>query len=123
MSFAAVLHEIARGCGAVGAALLGSDGIPIESVRGEAAPESPVAEELDTAGVEFGRILVEIRKASDSVGGGAVEEAALRLARVALVLRPVDEDTFVLVALPPDGNLGKARYLLRRHLDAIRREL
>jgi hypothetical protein len=35
----------------------------------------------------------------------------------------VDEDTFLVVALAADGNLGKARYLIRRLLLALRQEL
>jgi hypothetical protein len=34
----------------------------------------------------------------------------------------VDDDYFIVLALLPDGNLGKARYLIRRHLPAIREE-
>ena len=37
--------------------------------------------------------------------------------------RPVDEETFLVVALAPDGNLGKARYLIRRNLLALRQQL
>ena len=75
------------------------------------------------AGVEFGRILDEIRKASDALGGGALRETVVSLARFTLVLHSVDDDTFLVMALLPDGNLGKARYLLRRHLPAIRAAL
>ena len=35
----------------------------------------------------------------------------------------VDEETFLAVVVLPDGNLGKARYLMRRHLLALREEL
>ena len=42
---------------------------------------------------------------------------------MALVLRAVDEDVFLVGALAPDGNLGKARYLIRSSLYAIRQEL
>jgi hypothetical protein len=35
----------------------------------------------------------------------------------------VDADSFLVVALAPTGNLGKARYLIRRHLGSIRAEM
>jgi hypothetical protein len=35
----------------------------------------------------------------------------------------VDEDTVLVLALLPDGNVGKARYLMRRHVPALRQEL
>ena len=124
MSFAAHLREIAQQCGGgIGAALMGNDGIAIEQVLVQPAPDGPLAEDIGTAGVEFGRILDEIRKAADALAGGSVEETVVSLSRVRLIFRPVDEDTFLVVVLGPDGNLGKARYLIRRHLLAIRREL
>jgi predicted regulator of Ras-like GTPase activity (Roadblock/LC7/MglB family) len=124
MSFEALLREIVEGCGGgIGAALMGNDGIPIEQVTASQALASPLAEDIATAGTEFGRILEEIRKASDAVAGGAVVETMIQLSRVMLIFRTVDEETFLVVALAADGNLGKARYLIRRQLLALRQEL
>jgi len=124
MSFDATLSSILEGCSdSVGAVLMGSDGIAIaECVRGE-VPEGPLSEEIGTAGVEFTRILEEIGKASDALAGGSLSEAVVVLARFTLVFRKVDDETFLVVVVLPDGNLGKARYLMRRHLLAIRAEL
>ena len=124
MSFDTTLSAILEGCsGCVGAVLMERDGIPIaECVRGE-VPEGPLSEEIGTAGVEFTRILEEIRKAADALAGGSLAEAVVVLARFTLVFRSVDEDTFLAVVVLPDGNLGKARYLMRRHLLALRQEL
>lgn len=124
MSFASKLSEIVQGCGGgIGAALMGSDGIAIEQVVADRPPEGPLADDIGTAGVEFGRILEEIRKASDALAGGAMSETLVVLARFTLIFRAVDEDTFLVVVLGTDGNIGKARYLMRRQLRAIRREL
>ena len=124
MTFAAMLHEIVEGCGGViGAALMGNDGVPIEEVIAEEAWQSGLGEEIGNAGVEFGRILDEIRKASDAMSAGAVHETVIALARFTLVFRSVDAETFLVVILSPDGNLGKARYLMRKQLHAIRQEL
>ena len=124
MSFDAILSEIVAGCGGgIGAVLMSHDGIPISEVVTDLVPEGPLSEDIGTAGVEFTRILDEIRKASDALGGGAVEETVVVLSRMVLIFRGVDEDTVLAVVLSPDGNLGKARYLIRRHLLAIRQEL
>ncbi len=124
MSFDAILATIVDGCsGCAGAVLMGSDGIPIAEVVTDAVPEGPLAEEIGTAGVEFSRILEEIRKASDALAGGAVAETVVVLARFSLAFRTIDDDTFLAVVVTPDGNLGKARYLMRRHLLALRQEL
>ena len=124
MSFRSILGEIVSGCDdCVGAVLMGADGIPIEEVTTRHRLDGPLAEELGTAGVEFSRILDEIRKASDSLAGGALTETVVVLACFSLIFRPIDEDSFLVVVLAADGNLGKARYLMRRHQLAIRQEL
>lgn len=123
MGFAPLLRGLVDGCrGGLGAVLMGFDGVPIEEVRAEGAPER-VSEELATVGVEFGRILAEMRKAADGVGGGALLDATIRLEALVLVLGLVDDETFVAIALAPDGNAGQARYLLRRQLPGLRDEL
>ena len=40
-----------------------------------------------------------------------------------LVVRSVDEDTVLVVALAPEGNVGKARFLMRRYVPALQAEL
>ena len=124
MSFSAMLREIVDGCsGGIGAALMGNDGIPIEQVTAQKAIRTPLAEDLSTAGTEFSRILGEIRKASDAIAGGSVLETTVLLSEVTLIFRAIDDETFLAVALLPDGNLGKARYLIRKQLIALRQEL
>jgi predicted regulator of Ras-like GTPase activity (Roadblock/LC7/MglB family) len=125
MSFDAILGTIVEECGGgIAAALMGNDGIPIAEVvstRGDA--RAALGEEIGTAGAEFARILAEIGKASDALGGGAAHETAVVLSRFTLVFRSVDDETFLVVAISPDGNLGKARYLIRRQLPHLRQEL
>jgi predicted regulator of Ras-like GTPase activity (Roadblock/LC7/MglB family) len=73
--------------------------------------------------VEFNRALHEIRKAADALAGGALIETVVVLSRFSVVFRSLDEDLYLAVVVAPDGNLGKARYLIRRNLVAIRAEL
>ena len=80
-------------------------------------------EDVGVAGVEFGRIVDDVRKASDSLAGGHPCECIFALSRFTIVVHAVDDDIFVALVISPDGNLGKARYLIRRHLIAIREEL
>jgi len=122
MSFESVLQTIVEECpGARGAALMGSDGIPIAQVAAPGADED--AEEVSVLGVEFGRILDEARKAGDAAGAGATLELSVRTERYHVVVQPVDAETYLVLALTADGNVGKGRYLLRRHQLAIREEL
>jgi predicted regulator of Ras-like GTPase activity (Roadblock/LC7/MglB family) len=129
MNFEAILRAIVEECGGgIGASLMGNDGIPIEEYTASPKTGSPAAGdvgqpvEAGTAGVEFGRILMDIRRASDALGGGSLEETIIRVKGFMLIFQPVDDENFLVLALARDGNLGKARYLIRRHVHAIRQE-
>ena len=124
MIFTRILQEIVEQCGGgIGAALMGTDGIPIDEFVSEVVPEGPLSEDIGTAAVEFNRILEEIHKASDALAGGAMSETVIVLRHFSLAFRPVDDDTYLVVVVRPDGNLGKARYLMRNSLSVIRDEL
>jgi predicted regulator of Ras-like GTPase activity (Roadblock/LC7/MglB family) len=124
MSFESILQKIMDGSkGAVGVALMGNDGIPIVHISGEDAESSPLGDDLGTAGAEFARILGDIHKASDSVGGGLVNEVVISLSRFTLMFREVADDVVLVLALGPNGNIGKSRYLMRRYERELRDEL
>jgi len=129
MNFEVILRTIVEECGGgIGASLMGNDGIPIEEFTAGKSPGSSAAGEfgqpveVSTAGVEFGRVLMDIRRASDALGGGPLEETIIRVKGFMLVFQPIDDENFLVLALARDGNLGKARYLIRRHVHAIRQE-
>jgi predicted regulator of Ras-like GTPase activity (Roadblock/LC7/MglB family) len=123
MSFETILATIVKECGGgLGIALMGSDGIPILQLRGEATGENPLGGDFGAAGVEFGRIMGEIHKSANVLGAGAVEEIAVSCGRFTLLFRNVDDDVVLVLALAPNGNFGKARYLIRRNLAALREE-
>ena len=129
MNFEAILRTIVEECGGgIGAALMGNDGIPIEEfTASKSSGSSPAGElgqpvDVGTAGIEFGRILLDIRRASDALGGGPLEETIIRVKGFTLIFQPVDDENFLVLAIVRDGNLGKARYLIRRHVHAIREE-
>ena len=126
MSFQRTLQTIVDGCGGgFGAALMGLDGIAIDQVAPSDGPhaDDPLEGDLTNAGIEFGRILSDVTKASDSIGTGEMRETVLTLDRAIFIFHTVDDDLVLVLAIHPDGNLGKARYLIRRNLIEIRAEL
>jgi predicted regulator of Ras-like GTPase activity (Roadblock/LC7/MglB family) len=124
MSFEPTLEKMVAGCsGAIGVALMGSDGIAVAECAAHDADTSVMDGEVGSAGIEFGRILDEVRKASDALGGGRLEEVVVGLNRFTLIFRAVDDELFLVVALSQGGNLGKARFLMRRHLLELREQL
>ena len=126
MSFESILQTIVDECGGGrSAALMGLDGIAIAEAHASAGVDSddPLKGDVTNAGIEFGRILGDMTKASDSLDTGSVRESILLLSRAILIFHSVDEDLILALALRPDGKLGKARYLIRRNLAGIRAEL
>ncbi len=125
MSFEPLLRGILNECGgALGIALMSADGIPIVQLSGRVETDAnPLGDDIGTAGVEFARILGDIQKASDALNGGAMVETVVSLARFQLLFRNIGDDVVLILALTPDGNTGKARYLIRRSIVALRQHL
>jgi len=124
MNFESILQQVLADCpGALALALMESDGIPIAQVQSEQAGSDPLGGDIGSAGVEFSRIIGDVAKAASSLGGGHVREMVVTLERMTLIFHHVEEDILVVCALAPEANLGKARYLIRRSIMAIRQEL
>ncbi len=127
MSFEPTLQKMVDGCpGAIGIALMGSDGIPVAQLQlgvDDSGEAGELGEDVGAAGVEFGRILDEMRKAADALSAGRLNEAVVGLSRYWLLFRAVDDELFVVLALLPDANVGKARFLVRRHLLELQEQL
>ncbi|HEY1587690.1 MAG TPA: hypothetical protein VGH63_18455 [Polyangia bacterium] len=94
--------------GAVAGLLMGFDGIAVESYT---APDGGV--DIQTVGMEFSFILTQVRKAAEILEVGAVQEVAIRTGALTMLIRVVSSEYFVALAIRPDGNFGKGRYLLR----------
>jgi len=122
MSFESILGQVLKECpGALGVALMGSDGIPIAQVA--ASSPRDIGDEVSLLGIEFGRILDESRKAADAASAGGVIELAVQTERFHVLVHALDRDTYLVLALAPDANVGKGRYLMRRHQLSLREEL
>jgi predicted regulator of Ras-like GTPase activity (Roadblock/LC7/MglB family) len=122
MSFESILGQVLNECpGALGVALMGSDGIPIAQVVASSPPD--LGDEVSLLGIEFGRILDEARKAADAASAGGVFELTVQTERFHVVVHALDRDTYLMLALAPDANVGKGRYLMRRQQLALREQL
>jgi predicted regulator of Ras-like GTPase activity (Roadblock/LC7/MglB family) len=94
--------------GGVAGLLMGFDGIAVDQYT---APDAGV--DIQTVGMEFSFILTQVRKAAEILEVGAVQEIAIRSAALTILIRVVSSEYFVALAIRPDGNFGKGRYLLR----------
>ncbi len=107
--FAEILKKVVDGVdGALAAVVMGLDGIPVETYV-KAADRIDV----NTVGMEFSFILTQVRKAGDSLQVGGLEELSVKAQRLTLVCRMISPQYFVAIAMAPEGNFGKLRYLVR----------
>jgi predicted regulator of Ras-like GTPase activity (Roadblock/LC7/MglB family) len=115
MAFRETLEQICRQVdGALAASVMGYDGIAVDTHEVDASglaqpPEVNVASTM----VEYSSIFGQIRTAAAQLQAGEASEFSILTEKVAAVGRSVNPDYFVVMALAPAGNLGKARYVLR----------
>ena len=100
--------------GGIAAVIMGLDGIPVDSyVRMQDRVD------VNTVGMEFSFILTQVRKAGDSLQVGGLEELAVKAQRLILICRMISPQYFVAIAMAPEGNFGKCRYLVRLATPAL----
>ena len=109
MGFREHLQEVCRGVdGALACSLMGMDGIEVDShVQAESGVDVP------SMMIEMTGLLRTAREAALAHQAGGVAEFSVGTDRLLTVGRLVSPDYFMVVALEPGGNQGKARYLLR----------
>jgi predicted regulator of Ras-like GTPase activity (Roadblock/LC7/MglB family) len=104
--------------GGVAGLLMGFDGIAVDSYT---KPDGGV--DIQTVGMEFSFILIQVRKAAEILEVGAVQEVAIRAESVTILIRVVSSEYFIALAIRPEGNFGKGRYLLRVVAPKLQAEL
>ncbi len=96
--------------GSLGAVIMGTDGLPVEKFFSDEGRER----NLDVAAAEFTSLIRVAGRSARDLDLGNVSELVVSLDGVTLVMRALHKDYFVLLALKPDGNLGRGRYELRK---------
>lgn len=104
--------------GGVAGLLMGFDGIAVESYTRQGQ-----AMDINTVGMEFSFILTQARKAAEILEVGRIREVTIRAEKLTLVIRVLSNDYFLALALTPEGNFGKGRYLLRVTAPRVEEEL
>jgi len=96
--------------GSLGALIMGADGLPVEKFFTEAGEDA----NLDVAAAEFTSLIRSAGKSGKDLDLGELCELVVSLRKVTLVMRLFNRDYFAVLALKPDGNLGRGRYELRK---------
>ena len=103
--------------GGVGAVIMGYDGIPIEEHMKEGIFD------VQILAVEYANVLKEVKRTIAVLKTGEMEEIMITTGQSRIIIRSVNEDFFIMLALDSDGNFGKGRYLLKREVPRLREEL
>lgn len=96
--------------GGMAALVMGFDGIAVDSYVRE---DSTLGIEVETVGMEYSVILKEIRKAAQLLDAGTAREVSIQAEKLITVIHMISDEYFVAMAIEPNGNQGKARWLLK----------
>ncbi len=101
---------IERTDGSIGALIMGTDGISVEKVL---RPEGRDAN-LDVAAAEFTSLVRNAQRTGGDTGLGQLRELVVNLDGMSIIMRLLSHEYFIVLALKPDGNIGRGRFELRK---------
>ncbi len=120
MSFLTHLESVVKQVdGALACSVMGFDGIAVETHQVDAAANL----ELTSAWVEFSNVMTQLKNATELLKTGQVSEVSINTEKVITLMRMVSPEYFLVLALSPTGNYGKARYVLRMTAPKVKSEL
>jgi predicted regulator of Ras-like GTPase activity (Roadblock/LC7/MglB family) len=106
----ALAEIVERTEGATGALIMGMDGIAVEKMF---LPEGDEAN-MDVAAMEVTSLVRAAMRAGSNTGLGSLGELAVNFERVRILARMFSTEYFVVLAMRPEGNIGRGRYELRK---------
>lgn len=109
--------------GAVTCSLVGFDGIAVDSFQPDAKAEAAAELDLSAAITEYGNLLGQLKTTAQTLKTGSVAEVSVNSEKVITIMRMVNADYYVVLAMTPDGNYGKGRYALRLAAPKLAKEL
>jgi predicted regulator of Ras-like GTPase activity (Roadblock/LC7/MglB family) len=104
--------------GGIAGIVMDSEGIALDSYARDDAPF-----DITTVGIEFGVILGSVKRAAESLEAGAASEVAIGTDKMITIIRTLGPTYFLALALRPDGNFGKGRYMMRTTAPKLLAEL
>jgi predicted regulator of Ras-like GTPase activity (Roadblock/LC7/MglB family) len=96
--------------GSLGALIMGADGLSVEKFFNEEG----AAANLDVVAAEFTSLVRSATRSGNDLALGDLREMVVALGRVTFLMRLFNNDYFVVLAVKPEGNLGRGRYELRK---------
>lgn len=107
--FRDALRDVVEGTeGGIAGLLMGFDGIAVESYT---KPDAEV--DIQTVGMELSVVLKDLRRAVEQLQAGRTRELSIQAEKLVTLVRMLNDDYFLALAMAPDGNYGKGRFLMR----------
>lgn len=120
MSFLTHLESVVNNVeGALACSVMGFDGISVETHHKEGLEDV----ELQSTWVEFANVLSQVKSAAEVLKTGEVAELSINTERLITLMRMVSPEYFLVLAMKPEGNYGKGRYVLRVTAPRVKAEL
>lgn len=117
--FKEALKSIVDGTdGGIAGLLMDFEGIPVESYSREGATF-----DIESVGAEVSVVVKAIQRASEMLEAGDTREVAFKSDKLVTIIRVINNTYFAALALEPEGNFGKGRYLLRIAAPKLAEEL
>lgn len=104
--------------GGIAGLLMDSSGIALESYAKEGAPF-----DINTVGIEFSVVIGSIKRAAEMLEAGTAQEIAVGTDKLVTIIRTLGDTYFLALAMHPDGNFGKGRYMMRTAAPKLLAEL
>ena len=94
--------------GGIASLVMDSSGIALDSYSKDDAPF-----DINMIGIEFSVVVNSIRRATEMLEAGDAREVSVGTEKMTTIIRMLSETYFLTLTIAPDGNLGKARFLMR----------
>lgn len=101
---------IERTDGSIGALIMGTDGIAVEKVLTDDARDA----NLDVAAAELTSLVRNAQRTGRDTGLGSLRELVVVLEEAIIIMRLFSREYFVVLAMRPDGNIGRGRFEMRK---------
>lgn len=107
--FKEALRDLVEGTdGGLAGLVMDSSGIALESYTKDGSPF-----DINTIGIEFGVVVGQIKRAAEMLEAGTANEIAVGTDRLITIIRMLGDTYFLALAMKPEGNFGKGRFLMR----------
>lgn len=96
--------------------LMGMDGMPIDKVVVNNSLN------IDMLTAEFTAVLRNTMQTSREVGAGSLDELMVLSNQLVLVMKAITPEYFLMMILPEDANIGRARFELKKAKYVLEKE-